>query len=67
MIFQLMVGLALTYLAWSMLCLEINIRKARALNVPVVRLPIDPVNFLWVFLQSHVWGILDRLPIQWSS
>ncbi|ROV97578.1 hypothetical protein VSDG_04593 [Cytospora chrysosperma] len=44
MIFQLMVGLALTYLAWSMLCLEINIRKARALNVPVVRLPIDPIS-----------------------
>ncbi|ROW18393.1 hypothetical protein VPNG_00168 [Cytospora leucostoma] len=67
MILQAIVSFALAYLIWSIVCLEINVHKARALNVPVVRVPVDPVNFLWVFLQSHVWGLLDRLPIQWSS
>lgn len=67
MILQIVLGLTLAHLSWSLVCLEINVRKARALNVPIVRLPVDPVNFLWIFLQGHVWSFLDRLPIQWSS
>lgn len=67
MIVQLLVGTALAYLIWSIICLEINVRKARALDVPVVRLPIDTNNIPWVILQPHVWKILDRLPIKWSS
>lgn len=50
MILQLLLSLALGHLGCSLICLEINVRKARALVVPVVRLPIDPVNFLWIFL-----------------
>ncbi|KAL1852810.1 hypothetical protein Daus18300_012054 [Diaporthe australafricana] len=67
MILQLIVGSALAYFGWSIISLERNVRKARSLNVPIVRLPIDPVNFLWVFLQGHVWNVLDRLPVAWSS
>jgi hypothetical protein len=67
MIFKLVIAFALAYFGWSMICLERNVRKARSLGVPVVRLPIDPVNFLWIFLQAHVWRLLDRLPIAWSS
>lgn len=67
MLFQLVLYSTLAYFGWSLICLELNVRKARALNIPVVRLPIDPVNFLWVFLQAHVWRVLDRLPIAWSS
>lgn len=67
MILSLLFGLALAYFGWSMFCLERNVSKARSMGVPVVRLPIDPVNFLWVFLQGHVWRMLDSLPIAWSS
>ncbi|KAI3390266.1 hypothetical protein diail_10733, partial [Diaporthe ilicicola] len=67
MIQKLLVGSVLAYLGWSIISLERNVRKARSLDIPVVRLPIDPVNFLWIFLQGHVWNLLDRLPIAWSS
>ncbi|KAK7745048.1 hypothetical protein SLS53_003283 [Cytospora paraplurivora] len=40
-----MVSFALAYLIWTIVCLEINVHKARALDVPVVRIPVDPVNF----------------------
>lgn len=65
--FQLLAGLALAYFGWSMVCLERNVRRARSLGIPVVRLPIDPVNFLWIFLQGYVWRVLDCIPIAWSS
>ncbi|KAG8166372.1 hypothetical protein KVR01_002061 [Diaporthe batatas] len=67
MFVPLLIGLALAYFGWSVVCLERNVRKARSLGIPVVRLPIDPVNFLWVFLQGYVWRMLDLLPIAWPS
>ncbi|KAK6197116.1 glutathione S- transferase, nitrogen catabolite repression regulator [Pestalotiopsis sp. IQ-011] len=60
-------GLTIAYTAWSFVCLENNVRKARALGFPVVRLPIDANNVFWILLQPHVWKFLDRLPYDWSS
>ncbi|KAI1821853.1 putative cytochrome P450 [Xylaria intraflava] len=59
-------GAGLAYVAWTVVCLEANVRKARALGIPIVRLPIDSNNVIWILLQPHVWKILDRLPIEWS-
>ncbi|RYO79854.1 hypothetical protein DL766_003109 [Monosporascus sp. MC13-8B] len=67
MIVQLFLGSVLAYLLWSIICLEINARKARSLKVPFVRIPIDSNNVPWTIVQPHVWNILDRLPIKWSS
>ncbi|RYP60463.1 hypothetical protein DL771_010512 [Monosporascus sp. 5C6A] len=67
MIVQLFLGSVLAYLLWNIICLEINARKARGLKVPFVRLPIDSNNVPWTIVQPHVWNILDRLPIKWSS
>lgn len=67
MFFKIAIGALLAYLTWSIICLEINVRKARALKVPVVRIPFDVTNVLWLALQPNLWAILDRLPIQWSS
>ncbi|KAI1386060.1 cytochrome P450 [Hypoxylon trugodes] len=67
MIIQFLLGSAVAYLVWSVVCLELNVRKVRAMNVPIVRLPIDSNNVLWVILHSHVWSIVDRLPFDWSS
>lgn len=67
MIIQFLFGLVLAYFLWSLICLEINVRKARSLNVPYVRLPIDSNNIPWTIFQPYVWNILDRLSIKWSS
>ncbi|KAI0386948.1 putative cytochrome P450 [Hypomontagnella monticulosa] len=67
MISEILLGCALAYTVWSIACLEANVRKARDLKVPIVRLPIDANNVFWILLQPHVWKILDRLPFNWSS
>ncbi|KND94617.1 Cytochrome P450 3A11 [Tolypocladium ophioglossoides CBS 100239] len=66
MILTLLLTSALAYVLWSLACLESNVRKARAIGVPVVRLPIDVHNVPWVAFQPLVWSLLDRLPIPWS-
>ncbi|KAI1121847.1 putative cytochrome P450 [Nemania abortiva] len=60
-------GVNLAYIIWTIVCLEANVRKAKALKVPIIRLPIDSNNNIWILLQSFVWEILDKLPIAWSS
>ncbi|KAG8169916.1 hypothetical protein KVR01_000661 [Diaporthe batatas] len=68
MILYFVLGSALGYFIWSLACLEINMHRARSIGIPLVRVPIDPVrNVLWMIIQPHVWGVLDRLPIKWSS
>ncbi|KAK3380678.1 cytochrome P450 monooxygenase [Lasiosphaeria ovina] len=67
MIFKLLAGAAVAWVAWSLVCLEINVRKGRAINVPVKRLPIDPYNIAWLIFQDFLWMVIDRLPIEWSS
>ncbi|KAM0809428.1 hypothetical protein AB5N19_09771 [Seiridium cardinale] len=67
MLSLVVLGLAVAYSVWSFVCLEANVRKARSLGLPVVRLPIDANNVFWILLQPHVWNILDRLPFSWRS
>ncbi|KAK8066135.1 cytochrome P450 [Apiospora hydei] len=55
------------YMVWSVVCLEMNVRKARALKVPLVRIPFDVNNNLWVVVQPLVWKkALACLPFPWS-
>ncbi|KAF2964629.1 hypothetical protein GQX73_g8934 [Xylaria multiplex] len=61
------VGAALAYVIWTIVCLEANVYKATGLKVPIVRLPIDSNNVIWILLQPHVWKVLDILPFDWSS
>lgn len=42
-------------------------RKARALNVPVIRIPIDPMNVPWMVFQGLIWKILDALPFNYPD
>lgn len=63
MISEILSSLALGYLAWSLLTMEINYRRASSMGIPLVRLIIDPQNLLWMVLESHLWPYLDRLPI----
>lgn len=67
MIFSVLLGIALIYVSWTLTCLETNVRRARALSVPVVRTPLDPNGYLWVVVQPLVWKLLAFIPIRWGS
>ncbi|KAI1748747.1 putative cytochrome P450 [Xylaria castorea] len=57
----------LVYTGWGLVCLEVNVRKARALGVPVVRTPFDVNGYLWMVAQPLVWKLLAFIPVPWSS
>ncbi|PLB54882.1 cytochrome P450 [Aspergillus steynii IBT 23096] len=67
MILEVLAALSLAYLGWSMVSMEINYRRASSMGIPLVRLPIDPNNLVWMVLESQLWPILDRLPIDLGS
>jgi hypothetical protein len=56
--------LAAAYLTWSLICLHINYTRAKRIGIPLVRLPIDPLNVFFQVFESHVWALLDRLPLK---
>ena len=60
----LLSAFASLYLIWSLVCLEINYKRAKSIGIPLVRLPIDPLNTLFQVFGSQVWAILDRLPVK---
>lgn len=67
MILQLLGLMALAYLAWSLVAMEINYRRASALGIPVVRACIDNSNVLWTIIQPQLQPWLDRIPIDWGN
>lgn len=67
MVIILFLSLGVAYLVWSFVRLEANVHKARALRVPVVRIPFGGDNHIWLILQPLLWAILDCTPIRWTS
>ncbi|CAG8959242.1 hypothetical protein HYFRA_00012600 [Hymenoscyphus fraxineus] len=67
MIILWLVVSTLSYSMWILFCLEYNVRKARNLKIPVVRIPIHVNSILWVIVQPLLWTSLALLPIPWSS
>lgn len=59
MIATLLFGFILGYVGWILICLEANAHKARGMHIPVVRLPFDTTNVLWLLLQPAIFAILD--------
>ena len=59
--------LGFAYLAWSLLSLELNYRRASKMGIPLVRLPVDGQNVLWASIEGHLWPLLDKLPINWGA
>lgn len=47
--------------------MEINVRRARTMGIALVRIPIDPMNVLWLVLQPLLFRVLDRLPISYGT
>jgi hypothetical protein len=50
------------YVGYSFICLEHNYRRASAMGIPLVRLPVDPLNIPFQVLEPHLFKILDLLP-----
>lgn len=46
--------------------MEINHRRASSMRIPLVRLPVDPMNIFWLIVEPSLWRILDHLPINWG-
>ncbi|KAE8130900.1 cytochrome P450 [Aspergillus pseudotamarii] len=67
MFLLLLETLALAYVAWSLVAMEINYRRACTMRIPLVRLWIDPQNLIWIIMEPHLWPWLDRLPINWGN
>ena len=67
MIPQIILALGLAYATWSFICMEINYRRASAIGIPLVRLPIDPMNIPWTILEPHLWRLLDLSPFNWGT
>lgn len=67
MIVQILLGLGVAYLAWSLVAMEFNYRRASSMGIPLVRLPIDPLNIPWLILEPPLWRLLDRLPFSWGN
>lgn len=63
LIFQ---GILICFL-WNWIKLELNMRKARALDMHLIKIPFDVNNYIWVTSQPLLWGLLSRLPIKWES
>jgi hypothetical protein len=63
MIVAVIIGSLLFYTTWCFVALEINYRRAASMKIPLVRLPIDPLNILFQVFESHAWKIIDQLPV----
>ena len=47
--------------------MELNHRRARRMSIPLIRLPVDPMNILWILLEPHFWRLLDTLPFNFAN
>jgi hypothetical protein len=64
MFVQLLAAAALCYLAWSIVTLQINYRRASTMGIPLIRLPVDPLNVPFQVFEPHIFRLLDTLPIR---
>jgi hypothetical protein len=57
-----LIALVGLYLSYSFICLELNYRRASSMGVPLVRVPVDPLNIPFQVLEPHLFALLDLLP-----
>lgn len=67
MIAQILVGLAVAWLVYSTIALANNVRRARKMGVPLIVVPVSPMNILWIVAEPLVFRILDSLPFRLGS
>lgn len=64
MILQLLLGLLVAWLVYNFGCLVANVRRSRAIGLPVKLLPVSPMNILWVVSKLLVF---DKPPFALGS
>ena len=47
---------------YTVYCLAVNYYKARKIGVPIVILPIDPGNPLWMSVDTRIISVFKRFP-----
>src|SRR2546423_6329161 len=55
---EILLGLGMVYLAWSLIAMKINYRRALSIGILLVRLPVDPMNIAWLILEPPLWRLL---------
>ncbi|KAJ5108016.1 cytochrome P450 [Penicillium angulare] len=56
-----------TWLAWSLIAMELNYRRAIAMGIPAIRQCFDGSNFIWMMAEAPVWSFLDKLGVELGS
>lgn len=64
---QVLITIFVGYLSWSLIAMELNYRRAKLMGIPLVRIPIDPLNILWSILENPTWRLLNLLPVDWGT
>jgi hypothetical protein len=54
--------IVLLYIGWCFICLERNHRNASSMCIPLVRIPIDPLNVSFMIIEPHLFKLIDVLP-----
>jgi hypothetical protein len=60
--FEYLLAILFLYIGWCFICLELNHRDASSMRIPLVRIPIDPLNVFFMILEPHLFKLIDVLP-----
>ena len=63
----ILLSLGIAWVAYTFLTLAVNVHRARAMKVPLIVVPVSPMNTLWIVVEPLVFRILDRLPFRLGS
>ena len=65
MIPQILFSFAVAWVVYSAPTLAINYHRARGMNIPLVVVPVSPMNVLWIgFFEPLLFSIINRLPFR---
>ncbi|KAF2653148.1 putative cytochrome P450 monooxygenase [Lophiostoma macrostomum CBS 122681] len=64
MLAELLGGVALSYSVWSIFALQQNYRRATSMGIPLIWLPVDPLNVPFQVIEPHLFRLLDLIPFQ---
>jgi hypothetical protein len=59
---EYLVAIMALYVGWSLLCLEINYRRYSSVGIPLLRMPIDPLNIPYQVFEPYFFKFIDTLP-----
>lgn len=59
MFFEICIVCVLFYSLWTLITLERNYKRALSMGIPLIRVPIDPLNIPWQVIEPHLWRVAD--------